>query len=101
MAISKKFNRANKKTVKANKNMKIKRKVSVKGWSKKAPNTRQRTVMYKKCGKKCFLGKHKSFPICAKHTCKISKQGLEAAYMRARQYKYAKIAKKSQKLMKK
>ena len=26
-----------------------------KGWSKEQPNTRQRTTMLKKCGRKCFL----------------------------------------------
>ena len=29
------------------------------GWSQQAPNARQRTQMYKKCGQKCFLGKGK------------------------------------------
>jgi hypothetical protein len=42
--------------------------------------------MLRKCGKKCFLGPHKSFPICAKGTCKISKKGLYAAYVRAKQW---------------
>ena len=36
--------------------------------------------------KKCFLGPKKSFPICAKGTCKINKKGLYAAYVRARQW---------------
>jgi hypothetical protein len=57
-----------------------------KGWKKLSPNHHQRTVMHKKCGQKCFLGHHKSFPICAKNTCKVDSKGVYAAYMRARQY---------------
>ena len=49
----------------------------------------------KKCGKKCFLGPKKSFPICTKNTCKINKKGVYSAYIRARQYKYNKISKKA------
>lgn len=82
--------------------------IRMKGWSKKAPNTHQRTVMLKKCGTKCFLGPHKSFPICAKHTCKISRQGTKAAYVRAKEYhtitgkrKYQTIARRAKKLTRK
>lgn len=56
------------------------------GWAKKSPKGRQRTIMLKKCGKKCFLGPKKSFPICNKGTCKINKKGIYAAYVRARQW---------------
>ena len=63
------------------------------GWGKLAPHGKQRTKMYKKCGKKCFLGtktpgdrQHPDFPICAKGTCKVNKKGLYAAYIRARQW---------------
>ena len=42
----------------------------LKGWSKEKPGYHQRTVMMKKCGKKCFLGPKKSFPICSKNTSK-------------------------------
>lgn len=62
-----------------------------KGWGKISPNDREKTIMWKKCGKKCFLGtkkrtnKHPSFPICAKNTCKVNKKGLWAAYIRAKQ----------------
>ena len=63
------------------------------GWGKLAPHGVQRTRMYKKCGKKCFLGtktrgdkQHPDFPICAKGTCKINKKGLWAAYIRAREW---------------
>lgn len=58
----------------------------LKGWSEQKPSYRQRTVMFKKCGKKCFLGPKKTFPICTKNTCKINYKGLHAAYSRAREY---------------
>ena len=74
----------------------------MKGWAKMHPGTHQRTVMMKKCGKKCFLGPNKTFPICAKNTCKINKKGIHAAYNRAREYvtikgtqKYRNIANKA------
>uniref|UniRef100_A0A6C0C3N5 Uncharacterized protein n=1 Tax=viral metagenome TaxID=1070528 RepID=A0A6C0C3N5_9ZZZZ len=60
------------------------------GWGKKKPSSRQRTVMYKNCGKKCFLGPtrrpHPSFPICIKKTCRVNTKGVYAAYIRARQW---------------
>ena len=55
--------------------------------------------MLKQCGKKCFLGPKKTFPICIKNTCKISSKGLHAAYIRARQYKYKNISKKARKML--
>ena len=58
----------------------------LRGWSKAKPTSKERTTMLKKCGKKCFLGPKKSFPICSKNTCKINRQGLHAAYARAREY---------------
>jgi hypothetical protein len=73
-----------------------------KGWSKQKPSTRQRTIMLNKCGQKCFLGPNKSFPICNKNTCKVSKKGLYSAYIRAREYstikgsrKYKRIAQRA------
>ena len=63
-----------------------KRKSPGAGWSKLAPNSAERTTMLKKCGKKCFLGPDKSFPICAKGTCKVNDKGLHAAYVRAKQW---------------
>jgi len=56
------------------------------GWHNQAPGTHQRTVMLKKCGRKCFLGPKKSFPICTKGTCKKNTRGIYAAYVRARQW---------------
>ena len=72
---------------------KSRKSVPWKGWGKLAPKGVQRTRMYKKCGKKCFLGtktrgdkQHPDFPICAKGTCKVNKKGLYAAYIRAKQW---------------
>lgn len=78
--------------------------VATRGWKNQQPGTHQRTVMLQKCGKKCFLGPNKSFPICKKNTCKISSQGVYAAYIRARQYsskgrKYRSIAKKANNML--
>lgn len=79
-----------------------------KGWSKQSPSTHQRTVMMYRCGKKCFLGANKSFPICTKNTCRRNKKGVYAAYVRAREYssitksqKYKKIASRAARLLKK
>lgn len=77
---------------------------ATRGWKKQKPSIHQRTVMLKKCGKKCFLGPNKTFPICKKNTCKISRQGVYSAYIRARQYsskgtKYRKIAKRANKML--
>jgi len=87
---------------------KNKRKSVVRGWSQEQPNTHQRTIMMNKCGKKCFLGPNKSFPICTKNTCKINKKGLYAAYIRAREYmtikgtkKYTRISNKAKLLINK
>ena len=69
------------------------KKVPWSGWSSQAPKGKQRIKMYQQCGKKCFLGlsvndnkQSPKFPICKKRTCKISKKGLYAAYIRARQW---------------
>ena len=72
---------------------KTRKSVPWKGWSKLAPHGAERTRMYKKCGKKCFLGtktrgdkQPPDFPICAKGTCRINKKGLWAAYIRAKEW---------------
>jgi hypothetical protein len=70
-----------------------------KGWKREKPSVRQRTIMMQRCGKKCFLGPNKSFPICKKNTCKVSKKGVYAAYVRARQYHMNKISKKAKKML--
>jgi hypothetical protein len=79
---------------------KTRRRVPWKGWKSEKPGAHQRTVMLIKCGKKCFLGRKKSFPICKKNTCKISKKGVYAAYVRARQYHKRSISKKAKRMLK-
>lgn len=74
------------------------------GWKNEKPGYHQRTVMLKNCGKKCFLGPKKSFPICKKNTCNISRKGIYAAYIRSKQYSkknrfYKKISKKAMELL--
>ncbi len=78
----------------------------LRGWAQQQPGTHQRTVMMRKCGKKCFLGPNKSFPICTKNTCKVNKKGVYAAYVRAREYstirgtrKYKNIAAKAHRML--
>lgn len=73
-------------------------------WKTDCPNTRERTAMLKRCGKKCFLGTKKSFPICTKNTCTLNYRGVHAAYVRSRQYrkrgsKYRAISRKAVKLL--
>ena len=82
------------------------RRSATRGWKGEKPGYHQRTIMLKKCGKKCFLGPNKSFPICKKNTCKISKKGVQSAYNRARQFrtkgrKYSIIANKAKKMLQK
>ncbi len=63
------------------------------GWGKLAPKGAERTRMFRKCGQRCFLGKHTpgdkqhpDFPICTKGTCKVNSKGLYAAFVRAKQW---------------
>ena len=74
------------------------------GWKNQKPGYHQRTVMFQKCGKKCFLGPKKSFPICKKNTCKISPKGVYSAYIRSREYrsrgqKYRVVSRKAKKML--
>jgi hypothetical protein len=69
------------------------------GWKNEKPSYKQRTQMLKRCGRKCFLGPKKSFPICKKNTCKISKKGVYSAYIRARQYHHKNISQKAKKIL--
>jgi hypothetical protein len=69
------------------------------GWKNEKPGYSQKTVMLQKCGKKCFLGPNKSFPICKKNTCKISSKGVYSAYIRARQYKHTNISNKAKRIL--
>jgi len=70
-----------------------------KGWSLQSPNYHERTKMLKNCGKRCFLGPDKSYPICRKNTCKVSKKGVYSAYIRSRQYKNNKISRKAKRML--
>ena len=77
---------------------------TTRGWKKEKPGYHQKSVMLAKCGKKCFLGPNKSFPICKKNTCKISSKGVYSAYIRSREYrkkgqKYRNISKKANKML--
>ena len=85
---------------------KTRRNIPWRGWKTEKPGQHQRTVMLNKCGKKCFLGPNKSFPICKKNSCTISKKGVYSAFIRARQYlsktgknKYKNISKKAKKIL--
>jgi hypothetical protein len=84
------------------------KKVPWAGWSKLAPSAKERTIMQRVCGKKCFLGPDKSFPICAKRTCKINTKGVYSAYIRAKSHaqqskksKYTNIARKAKHMLRK
>ena len=79
---------------------------ATRGWKNEKPGYHQKTVMLKRCGKKCFLGPNKTFPICTKNTCKINRKGLHAAYNRAKEYitikgtqRYKKIANEAYKML--
>lgn len=80
----------------------------LKNWSKQKPGYHERSNMLKTCGRKCFLGPNKSFPICTRNTCKINRKGIYAAYIRANEFKtlrgtkkYSRISNKAHKLIKK
>jgi hypothetical protein len=75
------------------------RKSVTRGWKKQAPNYHQRTVMLKRCGRKCFLGSKKSYPICKKNTCKISSKGVYSAYIRSKQHHKKNISRKAKKIL--
>ena len=80
------------------------RRSKTRGWKNEQPGYHQRSVMLKKCGRKCFLGTKKSFPICKKNTCKVSTKGVYSAYIRARQYsskgqKYRTVSKKANRML--
>ena len=85
---------------------KTRKNVPWRGWKNEKPGFHQKTVMFKKCGKKCFLGPKKTFPICQKNTCKRNKKGVYAAYIRAQQYlsktgkqKYRNISMKARRIL--
>ena len=67
-------------------------------WSRVAPKSiGDRRAVLAKCGRRCFLGPGKSFPICARlgsgagsgsgsGACKVDRRGVAAAYSRAREW---------------
>lgn len=67
-------------------------------WSRDAPKTvGERSAVLSKCGRRCFLGPSKTFPVCARlgsgagsgsgsGTCKVDRRGVLAAYIRAREW---------------
>jgi hypothetical protein len=71
------------------------RKSVTRGWKNQKPSVHERTVMLQKCGKKCFLGPKKSFPICTRGSCRVNPRGVHSAFSRARQWKYTVVAKKA------
>jgi hypothetical protein len=110
------------KTLKKRNNNNNKKKKTIKnvpwrGWKNVKPSVHGRTVMQEKCGKKCFLGPDKSFPICDMNTCKVDRRGIWAAYIRAKEWesrsrklrkqhaphqvrhKYTKIARKAKQML--
>ena len=72
------------------------------GWSQSQPHTTSdRRRLLEKCGEECFLLPHKhppKFPICPKDKCLIDCQGVNSAYIRAKQWGYQEVAKKAKKL---
>jgi len=78
---------------------KTRRRSPTRGWKNEKPGYHQKSVMLKRCGRKCFLGPGKSFPICKKNTCKISRKGVYSAYIRAQQYHHKNISKRAQKML--
>jgi len=72
---------------------------ATRGWKNQKPGYHQRTVMLKRCGKKCFLGPGKSYPICTKNTCKVNPKGVYSAYIRSRQYHRNSISRRANKML--
>jgi len=80
-----------------------------KGWKKQMPHRgAERELLMKECGPKAFLmPKSLKFPVVKASrgknpsSCTISPKGVLAAYRRAKQYGYPKIAKKAYDLAKK
>jgi hypothetical protein len=72
----------------------------IRGWKKQKPGYHQKTVMLKRCGRKCFLGPGKSYPICTKNTCKVNPKGVYSAFIRSRQFHHRNISRKAKKMLK-
>ncbi len=74
---------------------------TTRGWKSQKPGYHQRSVMLKRCGKKCFLGPGKSYPICSKNTCKVNPKGVYSAFIRSRQFHRRDISRRANKILKK
>ena len=72
---------------------------ATRGWKSQKPGYHQRTVMLKRCGRKCFLGPDKSYPICTKNTCKVNPKGVYSAYIRSRQFHRKNISRRANKIL--
>jgi len=72
---------------------------ATRGWNRQKPGYHQRTVMLKKCGRKCFLGPNKSYPICTKKTCKVNPKGVYSAFIRSRQFHRRNISRRAKKML--
>jgi hypothetical protein len=73
---------------------------ATRGWKRQKPGYHQRTVMLKRCGRKCFLGPGKSYPICTKNTCKVNPKGVYSAFIRSRQFHCGNISRRANKMLK-
>jgi len=72
---------------------------ATRGWKSQKPSYHQRSVMLKRCGRKCFLGPGKSYPICTKNTCKVNPKGVYSAYIRSRQFHRKNISRRANKIL--
>ena len=72
---------------------------ATRGWKNQKPGYHQRTIMLKRCGRKCFLGPGKSYPICTKNTCKVNSKGVYSAFIRSRQFHRKNISQKANKML--
>jgi hypothetical protein len=72
---------------------------TTRGWKREKPSYKQRSVMLKQCGRKCFLGPGKSYPICTKNTCKVNPKGVYSAFIRSKQFHNKNISRKANKIL--
>ena len=72
---------------------------TTRGWKRQKPGYHQKTAMLENCGRKCFLGPGKSYPICTKHTCKVNPKGIYAAFIRSRQFRRKSISRRANKML--
>jgi len=83
--------------------------IKTRGWKAVAPQKgRERHELMKVCGEECFLMPgREGFPICPSveegpnYRCKVDCRGVNAAYIRAKQWGYPKVARSAEALKKK